>query len=109
MRRLISCSTSASGTLVLDPRRELGHELASHLGVGFVFRLVLQILSNLRGQRLERVELPEVTREFVIEVRQHANANRLDGNAVRHVGPSELFDRVVVGEVDGELVRGVHV
>ena len=45
-----------------------------HLALGRVPRLVLEVLAHARAQRVERLELAEVLRELVVELRQHARA-----------------------------------
>ena len=51
----------------LDARGQLLHQVAAHFALGFVFRLVLQILAHALPQRVERVELSQVLGELVVE------------------------------------------
>jgi hypothetical protein len=83
-------------------RGELLHELGTHLALGRVLRLVLEVLADARAQRVERVELTEVLRELVVELREHAALQALDRDRVRDVSAGHFADGVVGREAQRE-------
>ena len=102
-RRSISRSTSEAGTLERHARRQLLHQLGAHLALGRVPRLVLEVLAHARAQRVERLELAEVLRELVVELRQHAALDALHRHGIRRRRcPASSADRVVGRVVNRE-------
>ncbi len=77
-RRSISRSTSDAGTSNGTRAASCFISSARMLALGRVPRLVLEVLAHPRAQRVERLELAEVLRELVVELRQHAALDRVD-------------------------------
>ena len=65
-------------------------------------RLVLEVAAHAGAQRVEVLEIAEILRELVVELRDDALADRLDRDVVVDRRAGELRDRVVVGIVDVE-------
>ena len=68
-------------------------------------RLVLEVGADLRPQRVERLERPEVLGQLVVERRDHPGADGLDRDVVGHGGAGELLDGVVRGIAHVEGLR----
>ena len=72
-------------------------------------RLVFEIRAHARPQRLEVLEFAQVLRELVVQLGDHARADRLQGDVVLHGRAGQFRDREVGGVVDVErpgLARG---
>ena len=65
------------GNVDRDARRELLHQIAAEISVGFGFRLALEILQHALAQRLQRLEIADVLRKLVVQRRQDALAEVL--------------------------------
>jgi hypothetical protein len=82
MRRSISRSTSEVGTSNGTRGAELLHQIGAQRPLGLVLRLVFEVLADARLQRVQRVELAQVFRELVVQFRQHAAFEPLDGHCI---------------------------